>query len=227
MEDGGGVGHVVDDWEDLFSALQDIFVQKHLQVQIICGVPWKHDNAEKGQYLLETTTSDPDLMSHVQRSIMVDLQFGKTRKISKYASEEGMAMFKHFIVQKHSRCVIKPKEGKGRSTPEVSPQNDQLSTAGMVTQEDLHCMEQCLQDFLHLELQAQAVQTGSIAPSNVGSHGKPPSSIGLEEEQAFQLDPDVGPILQGLEKLKPEQCQHAVKQIQMKLLFHCNASYVP
>ncbi len=65
MEDQGGVGHVVDDWEDLFSVLQDIFGQKHLPVQIVCGVPWKHDNAEKGQYLLELTTLDPDLMSQI------------------------------------------------------------------------------------------------------------------------------------------------------------------
>ncbi len=148
-------------------------------------MPWKHEDAEKGQYLLETTMSDPDLMSQIQRTIMVDLQFGKTRKITTYASKEGIVMFKHFIVQKHSGCVIKPKEGKGRSMPDVSPQADQQLTAGMVTQEDLHRMEQCLQDFLHLELQAQAIQPGSRAPSNVGSHRKPPSSIALEEEQAF------------------------------------------
>ncbi len=89
--------------------------------------------------------------------------------------------------------------------PDVLPQTDQQPTAGMVTQEDLHRMEQHLQDFLCLELQAQAIQPSSRAPSNVGSHGKPPSSIASEEEQAFQLDPDVGPILQGLDKLKPEQ----------------------
>ncbi len=131
----------MDDWEDLFSALQDSFGQKHLPVQIVCGVPWKHNDAEKGQYLLETTTSDPDLMSQVQRAIMVDLQFRKTRKITTYASEEGIAMFKHFIIQKHSGCVIKPKEGKGKSMPDVSPQPDQQPPAGMVTQKDLHCME--------------------------------------------------------------------------------------
>ncbi len=56
---------------------------------------------------------------------MVDLQFRKTRKFTTYASEEGIAMFKYFIVQKHSRYVIKPKEGKGRSMLEDSPQSEQ------------------------------------------------------------------------------------------------------
>ncbi len=107
------------------------------------GVLWKPEDPENNHCLLEMQAKDPEDLLKIHRELMVDLQFGRTRKIITYMDEQGPSMFKYYFTQRCAGCVVvkesKESEKKMPAGPEMNP------TKGVepaVTQTDLQQMEE-------------------------------------------------------------------------------------
>ena len=169
VEDEGGVARVTLDWDELFKALEDMFKRNKLQVTVMGGVLWKPEDAESSHYLLQIQAKDPEDLLKIHHKLMVDLQFGHTRKIITYTDEQGPSIFKYYIAHRHAGCVVvrESKEGE-KKMPAGLEVNPMKAMEPAVMQTDLQWMEEWLVQFFQEKL-AQLSQPLSQAASEAGS----------------------------------------------------------